>query len=94
MPNLFYYVSTVALLFSMSMDVKAGMIEDLQSKGDIKAVVECTVRRESLTCIVVAYEGSLYSVAGFEKEGDFLARYIAKQVEGRWVVVWVYGTEV
>jgi len=94
MHNFFYYVSTVVLLYTMSFDVKAGMIEDLQAKGEVKAVAPCAVKGERLTCIVLQHEGSLYSVAGVEKDGDFYAKYIAKQVEGRWVIVWVYGTEV
>jgi len=90
MRNLPYYLAAVVLLVTMSMPVKAQTPSDLEN-GEQKGVAPCTVNGESLTCVIVEWNGNIYSIAGFVKDGDFYARYIGKQVKDKWVIVWVYG---
>lgn len=90
MRNLPYYLAAVALLVTMSMPAKAQTPDDLEN-GEQKGVVHCTVNGESLTCVIVEWKGNTYSIAGFVKDGDFYARYVGRQSNGKWVIVWSYG---
>lgn len=88
--NLMYYIGLILVLVAMSFPAKAQTPLDLE-KGEQKGVVPCTVNGESLTCVIVEWNGNIYSIAGFVKDGDFYARYIGRQSNGKWVIVWTYG---
>lgn len=88
--NIKWYIGLILVLVMSQMPAKAQTPLDLE-KGEQKGVVPCTVNGESLTCVIVEWNGNIYSIAGFVKDGDFYARYIGKQVKDKWVIVWVYG---
>lgn len=93
MRNLPYYLAAVVLLVTMSFPVKAQTPDDLEN-GEQKGVAPCTVHGEQLTWVIVEWKGNTYSIAGFVKDGDFYARYIGRQSNGKWVIVWSYGQTV
>ena len=88
--NFLYYLAATILMLTMSFPAKAQTPDDLE-KGEQKGVASCTVNGESLTCVIVEWNGNVYSIAGFVKDGDFYARYIGLQSNGKWVIVWSYG---
>lgn len=88
--NMKWYIGLILVLVMSQMPAKAQTPLDLE-KGEQKGVTSCTVNDESLTCVIVEWSGNIYSIAGFVKDGDFYARYIGRQSNGKWVIVWTYG---
>lgn len=88
--NMKWYIGLILVLVMSQMPAKAQTPLDLE-KGEQKGVTSCTVNGESLTCVIVEWSGNIYSIAGFVKDGDFYARYIGRQSNGKWVIVWTYG---
>jgi len=76
-------------MITMSVPVKSQTPDDL-AKGEQKGVASCTVKGESLTCVVVKHNGITYAIAGFVKNGDFYERYVGREVNKTWVIVWSF----
>ena len=67
--NFLYYLAATILMLTMSFPAKAQTPDDLE-KGEQKGVASCTVNGESLTCVIVEWNGNVYSIAGFVKDGE------------------------
>lgn len=90
MTNLKLYIALVVIVMCMMCPVKAMSPDELE-KGKQLGVAPCVVRQEKLLCILIEYKKETYSIAGYVKDGDFYARYVAKQIKGNFVIVWSYG---
>lgn len=91
--NIKWYIGLFLILVMSQMPSRAQTPDDLEN-GEQKGVAPCTVHGEQLTCVIVEWKGNTYSIAGFVKDGDFYARYIGRQSNGKWVIVWSYGQTV
>lgn len=86
--NAKWYLGLILVLIVMSAQA---VHPDELAQGEQKAVTRCTVNQENLVCVIVQYKNETYSIAGFLKGEDFYARYVGKQMSGKWVIVWSYG---
>ena len=88
--NTLYYLAAIVLLCTMSLPAKAQSPKDLE-EGTPRSSGKYQIKNEPLLCVIVDWNGGTYSVAGYvDKEGDFYAKYVGKQVGDKWVVVWSY----
>ncbi len=86
-------VSMAVCMTPMQADARH-IIKVLEDNGEVVGAGTCTMANTQFDCVMVQYEGNLYSVMGTIKGDDFFALFVAKRVGEEWVLVWSWRADV